>query len=134
MRENAIKRSARWAGVSSGLSLLGLGLGVLLAGCAAHGGAWPDDPGIAETPKATGRLTIDSPIEAICDDPRGRDVLDRNLPNLRKNPNYFLFKGLSLRDVAKMSGGKISRDTLKRVQLDLASLPPNHSPAADAAN
>jgi hypothetical protein len=115
------------------VGFLGLGLGVLLAGCAAHGGAWPEDEGVAETHKATDRLTIDSPIEEICDDPRGRAVLDRNLPNLRTNANYFLFKGLSLRDVAKMSGGKISRQTLKRVQLDLASLPPGHSPGADGA-
>jgi hypothetical protein len=125
MSEDAMKRSA---------SLLGLGLGILLAGCAVHGGALPDDEGISETHKPTGKLTIDSPIEEICDDPRGRAVLDRSLPNLRKNPNYFLFKGMSLRDVAKMSGGKISRETLKRIQVDLASLPPGHPPAADSGH
>lgn len=96
------------------------GLCIALAGCATHGPG--PSASAAASPGATAQLDLDTPIGQICDDPRGRAALDRNLPNLRKNPNYFLFKGMSLRQVASMSGGKISSDQLENVQRDLAAI------------
>ena len=58
--------------------------------------------------------------------PRGRAALDRNIPALRKNPNYFLFQGFSLRQLAEMSGGKITQAKLEGVRADLASTSPAH--------
>jgi len=101
--------------------LLGVaGLCIALAGCATHGAG----PSASAAPShdAAAKLTVDTPIGQICDDPSGRAALDRNLPNLRKNPNYFLFKGMSLRQVASMSGGKITNDKLESVQRDLAAI------------
>jgi hypothetical protein len=101
--------------------LFGVGaLCIALAGCATSGARPSASAGPAQG--ASAQLTVDSPIGDICEDPRGRAVLDRNLPNLRKNPNYFLFKGMSLRQVASMSGGKIGSDKLASVQRDLAAL------------
>jgi hypothetical protein len=68
------------------------------------------------------QLTLDTPVGQICDDPRGRAVLDRDLPGLRSNPNYFLFEGMSLRQLARMSGGRITREKLESVRLDLAAI------------
>jgi hypothetical protein len=113
--------------------LLGLAaLCIVLAGCATHHRAVssasaestdiPDAPEAPAAPTANGQLTLDSPVGQICDDPRGRAVLDSNLPNLRKNPNYFLFKSMSLRQLASMSGGKITSDKLERVRLGLAAI------------
>jgi hypothetical protein len=103
--------------------LLGVGgVCISLAGCATNGGVPNASAGTAETHKATAQLTLDTPIGQICEDPRGRAVLDRELPNLRKNPNYFLFQGWSLRQLARMSGGRITSDKLERVRLDLAAL------------
>jgi hypothetical protein len=103
--------------------LLGVGgLCISLAGCATNGGVPNASTGIAETHTASAQLTLDTPIGKICEDPRGRAVLDHNLPNLRKNPNYFLFQGWSLRQLAGMSGGRITSDKLERVRLDLAAL------------
>jgi len=100
--------------------LLGLGaLCLALAGCASAGVGPSASAGSAP---GGAQLTLDTPIGQICEDPRGRAALDRNLPNLRKNPNYFLFKGMSLRQVASLSGGKISDDKLDSVQRDLAAL------------
>lgn len=101
--------------------LFGVGaLCIALAGCATPAASPSASAGAA--PSASAQLTLDTPIGQICEDPRGRAALDRNLPNLRKNPNYFLFKGMSLRQVASMSGGKISSDKLESVQRDLAAL------------
>lgn len=96
------------------------GLCIAVAGCAAPGAR----PGPAAGPGQadSAQLSIDSPINQICEDPRGRAALDRNLPDLRKNPNYFLFQGMSLRQVASMSGGRISSDKLESVQRDLAAI------------
>ena len=65
-------------------------------------------------------LTLDTTIRHICADPRGRAALDRDMPGLRKNPNYFLFAGFSLRQLAGMSGGRITQDKLESLRLDLA--------------
>lgn len=103
--------------------LLGVGgLCIVLAGCATHGGDGGGvSPGEAQT--ASAQLTLDTPINELCDDPRGRAALDRNLPALRKNPNYFLFQGFSLRQLAEMSGGKITQAKLESIRLDLAAAP-----------
>jgi hypothetical protein len=104
-------------------ALLGFGsLCIALAGCASHGDG-PSAAGPAKAQTASMQLTLDTPIGEICDDPRGRAALDRNLPGLRKNPNYFLFQGFSLRQLASMSGGRITQATLESVRLDLAATP-----------
>jgi hypothetical protein len=99
------------------------GLCIALAGCATHGVGPSASAGPDKTQTASARLTLDTPIGQICDDPRGRAALDRNLPDLRKNPNYFLFQGMSLRQLASMSGGRISKAKLESVRLDLAAAP-----------
>lgn len=102
-------------------ALLGVGgLCIALAGCASHGGGLSAaEPGKSQT--ASAQLTLDTPISDLCDDPRGRAALDRNLPGLRKNPNYVLFAGFSLRQLAQMSGGRISQAKLESVRVDLAA-------------
>jgi hypothetical protein len=113
--------------------LLGVGgLCIILAGCATSGGVSNASAGISETHAAAARLTLDTPIGQICDDPRGRAVLDRTLPGLRKNPNYFLFQGWSLRQLAGMSNGRITPDTLERVRLDLAAVSDGRAAAGEA--
>lgn len=98
------------------------GLCIALAGCATHAGG-SNAAGPAETQAASSQLTLDSPISEICDDPDARAVLDRNLPDLRKNANYFLFQGFSLRQLASMSGGKITQAKLESVRVGLAATP-----------
>ena len=103
------------------IDLIGVGgLCIILAGCAIHGGP-SASAGPALSHKATAQLTLDTPIGQICDDPRGRAVLDGKLPGLRTNPNYFLFQSMSLRQLASMSSGKITSEDLESVRLALAA-------------
>lgn len=103
-------------------ALLGIGcFCILIAGCASPGAPANATKG-DEASRAAAELSIDSTVGEICRDPRGRAVMDRDLPDLRKNPNYFLFAGFSLRDLVSMSGGKISQEKLELVQRDLAAL------------
>ncbi len=97
------------------------GLRLAVAGCATHGAEPSASAGPAEAAKSTGQLTLDTPIAELCEDPRGRAVIDRDMPDLRDNPNYFLFKSMSLRQLASMSGGRITKDKLEKVRLDLAA-------------
>jgi len=50
-------------------------------------------------------------------------VLNKNLPGLLTNPNYYLFKGMSLKALASASSGRVSRQTLAQTLADLAALP-----------
>jgi hypothetical protein len=112
-------------------ALLGIGgLCILIAGCATPSA--PNNATTDTTPTAAAQLTIDSSVGEICDDPRGRAVIDRYLPNLRKNPSYFAFAGFSFRDLVSMSRGKISDEKLKLVERDLASLPTAQARAGGA--
>lgn len=109
-------------------ALLSLGgLCVALSGCATPGGGQSAE-GPATTEVASAPLTLDTPISDVCADPRGRAALDRNLPGLRKNPNYFLFQGFSLRQLASMSGGRITQAKLESVRQEFATAP-NARPA-----
>ena len=84
-------------------------------GCAA--------PQPASASVAPGGFTLDTPIEVIAADPRGEAVLNKNLPGLLTNPNYYLFKGMSLKALASASSGRVSRQTLAQTLADLAALP-----------
>jgi hypothetical protein len=113
------------------------GLCLALTGCMAHAdgpGALADldDMQVAAAPAPGSPLTLDTPVGRICDDPRGRAVLDRNLPGLRKNPNYFLFQGMSLRELASMSGGRITHAKLEKVRVDLAAMSGGPTPRVAA--
>jgi len=108
------------------LRLLGVGsLCLAIGGCATGRdvGA-PAARYDAHTP-STVALTLDTRISRLNDDPRGRAVLDRDLPTLLQNPSYFLFEGMSLRQLASKSGGRISQAKLDQIQVDLAATSAN---------
>ncbi len=72
---------------------------------------------------AAGALTLDTPIETIVANPKGKDVLTADLgADVTQHPAYEQFKSMSLNQVAPMSGGKITDDVLKKVGADLAAI------------
>jgi hypothetical protein len=101
---------------TAGLCLAGFGL-ISPLGCAA-----PQPPPASMTP-ATSGFTLDTPIEVIAADPAGQAVLNKDMPGLMTNPNYHLFKGMSLKALASASGGMVSQQTLAQTLADLAALP-----------
>jgi hypothetical protein len=82
--------------------------------------AFPDGPARAQT--ASG-YTLDTPIEQIAADPAGAAVLDKDIPGLRTNSNYPMFKSMTLKTVASLSGGRLDDRTLAQTKADLAALP-----------
>lgn len=85
-------------------------------------GAAAPAPNATAAPAPAG-YTLDTPIEQIAADPQGRAVLNKDIPGLLANPNYPMFKGMSLKTVASLSRGKLDQQTLAQTQADLAALP-----------
>jgi len=77
----------------------------------------------AAAPAATGKFTLDTPIETIEADAKGKEVLTADLGmDVSQHPAYESFKSMSLNQVAPMSNGKITDEVLKKVATDLATI------------
>ena len=105
-------------------------LGLSLAGCysappkTADDGivAFPDAAGHTPAPASTA-LSLDTPVERIAADPGGAAVLNKDVPGLLSDPNYPMFKGMNLKTLASLSGGRLDDQTLAETKSDLAALP-----------
>jgi hypothetical protein len=76
--------------------------------------------GPVEQARPTGKpLSIDMPIAKIAAKPQGKAVLDQDIPGLCERPEYVMFKGMTLKKLAGLSGGRISHATLNQIQADL---------------
>ncbi len=83
----------------------------------------PAAPAASAPAAATSRLNLDTPIETIVADPKGKEVLTADMGgDLSQHPAYEQFKSMSLNQVAPLSGGKITDDVLKKVGADLAAI------------
>ncbi len=77
----------------------------------------------APAPAASAKFTLDTPIETLEADAAARAVLTANLGgDLSQHPMYENFKGMTLTQLAPMSGGKITDDVLKKVATELAAI------------
>ncbi len=101
------------------LVLAGLGAASLPA-CSARNAAPP--AASASAPAAPQGLSVNTPVRVIVADPRGKAVLDRDLPGLTSSASYALFSDMSLSQLAALSNGRISSAKLALVQADLSQL------------
>lgn len=76
----------------------------------------------APAPAAPAKFTLDTPIETIAADPAGKAALDAAVPGLTTHAMYDQFKGMSLTQLAPMSGGKLSDEVLAKVKTALAAV------------
>lgn len=67
-------------------------------------------------------LSIESKIGDLLADPKAKAVLDKVLPGFSTNPQMAMAKGMSLKMVAPMSGGKITPAILKTVDEELKKI------------
>lgn len=74
------------------------------------------------TKELSAGYTLDTPIEVIVADPRGEAVLNKNIPKLLMNPNYPMFKGMSLKTIAMFARGQLNDEKLAQVKADLGAL------------
>lgn len=92
---------------------------------AISGSAWAQDAAPATpSPVAAAKapLNLDTPIAVIAADPRGKAVLDKDLPGLTIHPMFESFKNDSLKQFQPKTGGAISDDSLAATAKDLAAL------------
>ncbi len=67
-------------------------------------------------------LTIDTPIEEIAADAKGKAVLDANFPGMMTNPMYPMFKTMTLKQVQPMSGGRMTEAAITKTEAELAAI------------
>lgn len=84
-------------------------------------------PAPAATPTGTAaassaKFTLDTPIETIAADPKGKAVLDTDLQNITAHPMYDQFKQMSLAQVQPMSQGALTDAALAKVKVDLEAI------------
>jgi hypothetical protein len=73
-------------------------------------------------PAAAAKYTLDTPIETIAADPKGKAVLDADIPGMTTHEMYDSFKSMSLNQVQPMSNGAISPEALTKTATDLAAI------------
>ncbi len=71
---------------------------------------------------AAARLTIDSSIETIAANPKGKAILDANFPGMVAHESYAMFKGMSLKQVQPYANGRITDEQVAKVAAELAKL------------
>ena len=74
--------------------------------------------------QASAGYTLETPLEVIVANPRGEAVINKYIPKLLKNPNYEMFKGMSLKTLAMFSRGELTDEKLALVKADLGTLSP----------
>jgi hypothetical protein len=67
-------------------------------------------------------FTLDTPVDRIAADARGKAVLERDLPGLMSSRSYALFDDMSLSQIATLSSGRLTQTKLDRVQADLSQI------------
>jgi hypothetical protein len=68
--------------------------------------------------------TLRTPVETIAADPAAAAVLNKDLPGLLSDPNYAIFKTMSLKQMQEASGGDLSIVDVNKTLADLQTLPP----------
>ena len=71
---------------------------------------------------AAAKLTIDSSIETIAADPKGKAILDAQFPGMLAPDSYPMFKSMSLKQVQPYAQGKITDEQVAKVAAELAKL------------
>jgi hypothetical protein len=78
-------------------------------------------------PVVTPAYTQRTPVEIMAADPAAAAVLNKDLPGLLTDPNYAMFKTMSLKQMQQASGGDLSVVDVNRTVADLQALPPRRT-------
>jgi len=106
----------KWVGCD--LRILSVVSLVCLGGCVMPAQTAPANPAI----KTGAAFTLQTPIDQIAADPRGKAILERDLPGMLASPRYPLFSDMSLSQLAPLSDGRLTDAKLSQVEEDLAGL------------
>jgi hypothetical protein len=79
-------------------------------------------PAAAAPAAAAAKYTVDTPLETIVADPAGKAAIDAVMPGLTTHAMFDQFKAMSLKQLAPMSGGKITDEGLAKASEALAAV------------
>lgn len=81
-------------------------------------------PAAAPSPvaPAAAKLSIDSSIETIAANPKGKAILDATFPGMLAHESYAMFKGMSLKQVQPYANGAITDAQVAKVAAELMKL------------
>jgi len=68
------------------------------------------------------KFSLDTPVDRIAANERGKAILERDLPGLMSNKSYVLFDDMSLSQIATVSGGRLTEAKLDSVKADLSAI------------
>src|SRR5271168_5194542 len=57
-------------------------------------------------------FSLDTPLNHIAADQRGKAILEHDIPDLMASPSYGLFDDMSLSQIATVSGGQLTKTEL----------------------
>ncbi len=111
------RRRARQA-----VMMAGMAGAACLGGCASSSGGHVAAANASS--QAPAAFTVQTPIDRIAADERGKAVLDRDVPGVMSSASYVMFSSMSLSQLASLSGGRLTQTKLNQVNADLAELSP----------
>ncbi|NIJ35885.1 hypothetical protein FHR22_000534 [Sphingopyxis panaciterrae] len=85
--------------------------------------AKPADAAPAATAPATdAKFNLDTPLQDIVADEKGKAVIEKHFPGMIALPEYEMFKAISLTQLQPYSNGKITDEMLAATAKDLAEV------------
>jgi hypothetical protein len=89
----------------------------------AQGTAAPAAPAPAPAaPAADTKFNLDTPLQDIVADEKGKAVIEKHFPGMIALPEYEMFKAISLTQLQPYSNGKITDEMLAATAKDLAEI------------
>lgn len=76
----------------------------------------------ATAPAADAKYNLDTPLQDIVADEKGKAVIEKHFPGMIALPEYEMFKAISLTQLQPYSNGKITDEMLAAAAKDLAEI------------
>jgi hypothetical protein len=73
-------------------------------------------------PAADAKYNLDTPLQDIVADEKGKAVIEKHFPGMIALPEYEMFKAISLTQLQPYSNGKITDEMLAATAKDLAEI------------
>jgi hypothetical protein len=79
-------------------------------------------PATVPAPAAGAKFNLDTPLQDIVADEKGKAVIEKHFPGMIALPEYEMFKAISLTQLQPYSNGKITDEMLAATAADLAEI------------
>ncbi len=79
-------------------------------------------PATEKAPAAEGKFTLDTPLQDIVADEKGKAVIEKHFPGMIAMPEYEMFKAIGLNQLKPYANGKITDEMLAATAADLAQI------------